>query len=137
MKTLSLSLLIVLMSCKTTALEKTNQDFPPGKYKVITLKDDNFTPLKEYFVSINVEEQRLGGMFDCNSYTVEYERDGSTIDFGYAISTKMFCEGKMENENAFFGILNAIKSFKYQDDILKFLDENDDLVLELKYVKDE
>jgi heat shock protein HslJ len=68
---------------------------------------------------------------------VEYEKEKNSINFGYAISTKMYCEGKMHNENAFFGKLNAIKTFSYQNKTLKLFSEENDLIVELKYVKDE
>jgi heat shock protein HslJ len=124
------------MSCKTVS-NKINQNFPSGTYKIVTLNADKFNPEKNYFVNINSEEKRLGGKFDCNNYTVEYEKEKNSINFGYAISTKMYCEGKMHNENAFFGKLNAIKTFSYQNKTLKLFSEENDLIVELKYVKDE
>ncbi len=124
------------MSCKT-ASNKANQEFPSGKYKIVSLNAEKYKAKNDYFVNINSEEKRIGGKFDCNNFTVDYEKEKNTINFGYAISTKMYCEGQMHNENAFFGKLNAIKTWGYKNQTLKFLDENNNLIVELKYVKDE
>jgi heat shock protein HslJ len=47
----------------------------------------------------------------------------------------MYCEGKMHNKSAFFAKLNQIKNFEFQNEILTFSNENQEIVLKLKKQK--
>ncbi len=111
------------------------QNFPSGDYELIDFKSEKFNNTKDYVVKINAEEQRIGGKFDCNSYSVEYQKEGNDIDFDYAISTKMYCEGEMTNENVFFGKLNDMKSFEFDGEFLTLFNEEKEMLLKLKLKK--
>lgn len=137
MKTILSFLILILLSCKSIQNPESMQEFPSGNYELIELKAENFKPQKTYTININASEKRIGGKFDCNTFTCEYKKDGKTLDFGYPISTKMYCDGEMKNENAFFGQLNAIDKFEYQGKTLKFFGEDNNLILELKYLNNE
>jgi len=124
------------MACKSASTQ-INYDFPSGKYKIMSLNAENYKAKKDYFVNINTEENQLGGKFDCNNFNVDYQKAEDSISFGYAVATKMYCEGQMHNENAFLSKLKAMKTLSYQNETLKFFDEKNNLIVELKYVKDE
>jgi heat shock protein HslJ len=107
-------------------------DFPSSRYEILELNAENFNPKKSYFIIINTEDQYISGKFDCNGFSCDYKKDGQNIDFGFAISTKMYCEGDMENEGAFFGSIGKMKSFEYNGEILTFFDSNQKMILKLK-----
>lgn len=133
MKIFSLSILILLMACKSANLKSSKEMFTTGKYQVLSLGDIEFSEEDNYQLYINTDEKYIGGKFDCNEFSANYKVDEkNTLDFGFARATKMFCEGKMDLENKFFGKLNLIKYFKNKNDILSFYSENNDLVLKLK-----
>jgi heat shock protein HslJ len=125
------------VSCNSTQKTANMDEFPTGNYELMALNTENYKPQKTYRININTNEQRLGGKFDCNTFTCEYEKNGKTLDFKYPISTKMYCEGDMTNENAFFGQLGLITTFEYKDETLKFFGEDNNLILELKYLSNE
>lgn len=135
MKLILTAFTLVLFSCNSTKKSANVKDFPSGKYDVLELKAEKFKAEKTYTININTEEKRIAGTFDCNNFSCEYERDGQNIDFGYAIATKMYCEGMMHNENAFFSKLNSLKTFKYDGEELSFFNEEDELILKLKKQK--
>lgn len=110
-------------------------DFPSGTYEILELKSEKYKPNKTYTININTEEKRINGVFDCNTYSCNYEKEDQNIDFGFAMATKMYCKGEMNNEDAFFGKLNSLKSYGYVDDILTFYDENEKMILKLKRQK--
>lgn len=108
------------------------QDFQSGEYEISEFNAKDFKSQKTYTINIDAEEERISGKFDCNSYSCEYEKDGQNIDFGFAVATKMYCEGQMHNENAFFGKLNSIKTFEYNGEFLKFFNNKQTMILKLK-----
>lgn len=137
MKIITTSFFLILFSCNSANVTGSIQNFPSGTYELVEFKADNFKPEKTYTINVDTNKHSIGGKFDCNSFFSDYERDGENINFGYPISTKMYCEGKMNNENAFFKQLKAISTFKYQNETLKFFGGNNGLIVELKYLSDE
>ncbi len=132
MKMILSSLILVFFACNSTKKSVNMQDFPSGEYDILELNAKDFKPQKTYTISIDAKEQRISGKFDCNNYSCKYEKDGQNIDFGFAVATKMYCEGQMHNENALFGKLNSIKNFEYNGEFLKFFDEKQTMILKLK-----
>lgn len=135
MKLIISSFILVLFSCNASKETAGMKDFPSGKYEVVELNDEGFELKKPYIINFNTEEQRISGIFDCNNFSSEYKKEDNNIDFGYAISTKMYCDGDMKNEDTFFRNLNKMKSFKFDGEILEFVDENKKLILKLKKLK--
>ena len=136
MKVNILVLLIILTACKTSDLKSSNEMFTSGKYLVLTLNEKDFSEKDDYQINIDTSQNSLNGKFDCNTFNVNYEiKEDNTIEFGYAISTKMYCEGKMALENNFFKSLKSLKFFKFENDFLSFYNENEDLILKLKKLK--
>lgn len=124
------------MSCKTFNMKSSKENFTNGKYQVLSLKEKEFSDKDDYKIFIDTTQQYISGKFDCNNFSVEYEiKEDNTLDFGFAKATKMYCEGEMDLENKFFGILNDVTYFKYNDGDLSFYNKNKDLVLKLKKIK--
>jgi heat shock protein HslJ len=137
MKTVLASIILLLFSCNSSkkSAQSDMKEFPSGKYEVLELKAEKYNPKKTYTININTEEQRIGGTFDCNTFSCEYEKNGNNLEFGFAVATKMYCEGNMHNENAFMGKLRILKSFEYDGEILKLFNEDNQMILKLKKVE--
>lgn len=124
------------MACKTSNTKTSSDKLKSGKFLVLSLNEFEFTEKDDYLINIDTSQNRFGGKFDCNTFTVDYEiKEDDRIEFGYAVSTKMYCDGKMALENNFFKSLNGIKFFKFEDKLLSFYNENETLVLKLKKLK--
>ena len=132
MKMIVSSLLVILFSCNSTKKTVAQENFPTGTYEVLELKAEKFKPKITYTINIDAEKQRMSGTFDCNTFSSEYNIDGENIEFGYAMSTKMYCEGNMHNEDAFLGNLNNFNNFKFNGDILEFFNDKNEMILKLK-----
>ena len=131
MKTILFLPIFIIFSCKSSFKSANNEDFPSGKYKVETVSNEKFKALKEYTINLNAEENRIGGTFDCNTFSCDFEKNEGTIKFGYAVATKMYCEGKMHNESAFFVTLREITNYSYKKGKLKLFNAEGDQLLEL------
>jgi heat shock protein HslJ len=70
-------------------------------------------PDKETTLKFDKETKRVGGNGGVNSYGGDYEIDGSKLTVSGIISTKMAGPPALMNqENAFFNILESAQSFK-------------------------
>jgi heat shock protein HslJ len=132
MKMILTAMILVLFSCNSTKNTADMKEFPSGTYEVVTLNAKNFKAKETYKLNINTEKQSIGGTFDCNTFTCDYKIENQQIEFGFAISTKMYCEGAMQNEEAFFRNLRSLTSFKYDGNILQFFNEDNEMILKLK-----
>lgn len=135
MKIILSSVIFILFSCNSTKKSADLQDFPSGEYEIVEFNAENFEPKETYTININVEKQYIGGKFDCNSFSSQYEKDGQNINFGFAVASKMYCEGKMQNEKAFMGKLSKMKKFEFDGETLTFFNSEDEMILKLKKQK--
>lgn len=67
---------------------------------------------------LNSEDSQADGFAGCNGYGARYTLRGNSISFEAPISTKMFCEGVQEVENAFLGALPNVTSYSATDSTL-------------------
>jgi heat shock protein HslJ len=58
------------------------------------------------------EDGTVSGSAGCNNYTGGYKTDGSSMSIGPLAATKMFCEGAMDQETAYFILLGQVDSYK-------------------------
>ncbi|MGQ0455582.1 MAG: META domain-containing protein [Hyphomicrobium sp.] len=73
-------------------------------------------------VSISIEDARLSGTGGCNRIAGPAVISGGDVKFGPLIATRMFCDGKMETEEAFIAPLEAAKSFDLSEGTLTLKD---------------
>jgi heat shock protein HslJ len=80
-------------------------------------------------------EGRMGGNVGCNGFGGDYTVDGDTIEFGPIVSTMMFCEGPVgEQEGATLAVFQETAKFMLDGDMLTITsaDGNSVIVLERK-----
>ncbi|NJC96896.1 MAG: hypothetical protein C3F07_09695 [Anaerolineales bacterium] len=80
-------------------------------------------------------EGRMSGNVGCNGFGGEYKVDGDTITFDQVVSTMMFCEGPVgEQELGTLAVLQKSAAFMLEGDTLKITsaDGNSVIVLERK-----
>jgi len=130
-------ILVVLLSCKSSSNKSSQMDFPSGKYQVTTLNHENYKPAKDYILNVDAEKNNINGTFDCNTFNIGFERNGNEVKFGYAMATKMYCEGDMHNESSFLNSTQSISTYTYKKGELVFYDSNKGVILELKHVESE
>ncbi len=144
MKKFMFALLILIYSCGS------NQENKPGiegndlgsaeniklsgSYLIQKIKAENVSSekIELKFDSINNE---VSGNAGCNRFSSGFERTGIRITFKPVVSTKMYCEGKMELENAVSEILPEISQMILQDGELVFMNENLDPLLTIEKIK--
>ena len=69
--------------------------------------------------SIEFKDGQMSGNVGCNGFGGEYEVDGGAIKFGPVMSTMMFCEGPVgEQEAAMLAVMNESATFVLDGDTL-------------------
>ena len=66
-----------------------------------------------------------GGRASCNSFGSTFEANGTAVSFRQIISTKMYCNGRMELEQALFRALEASVKTERHSEALVLADAGD------------
>ncbi len=72
------------------------------------------------FIKFDEKESKVSGKALCNSYFSDYEMIGQKITFNSMGSTKMYCEGMMDEENQIITQLQKAKRYEVKSDFLYF-----------------
>lgn len=72
--------------------------------------------------SLTLEDGRLSGTGGCNRISGPAIMTDADVKIGPLISTRMFCEGKMETEQAFIAALESAKSFDLVEGTMRLKD---------------
>ena len=67
------------------------------------------------FIKLNAEKKSAGGNGGCNSYGSSFSIINNTISFKNIFSTKMYCEGVQQIEDAFFKQLEKANRFEVKE----------------------
>ncbi len=74
-------------------------------------------PQRAIYIQFNSAKGALTGFAGCNTITGSYSKNGSSIESKVA-STKMFCDGKMDDEAAFIKLLTQPAKYKVDKHML-------------------
>lgn len=72
------------------------------------------------FIKFDEKESKLSGKALCNSFFSEYEMIKQKITFSDIGSTKMYCEGMMDEENQIITNLQKTTRYEVKSDFLYF-----------------
>lgn len=87
-------------------------------------------PLEGNAITLDFLNGDLGGSAGCNSYSAPYTLEGSELAVGDPISTMMACEGLMDQEARYLGMLGSAESLTAGADELVIHTPEGDLVYE-------
>ncbi|MCB8942712.1 MAG: META domain-containing protein [Ardenticatenaceae bacterium] len=82
-------------------------------------------------ITAEFKDGTMGGSSGCNSYSVSYETDGSTLTLGQAVGTLMACaeEERSQRETEFLTALANIAQYEIQRNTLTLMDADGNLVM--------
>ncbi len=144
MKNIVLILLVFLASCG----EQKDKEGPmkpqravtgemdlSGSYVISKLKGKDIS-FEQISLRIDTDRNEIMGNAGCNRFSIPYNLDGNEISFQEPVSTKMFCEGKMEREKEIMDLFSVITKIEMDKEIVIFIDENGDPVFRAKKTND-
>ena len=118
MKLYTIVSLIFLASCN--ALQPT-ADLPKlgdSSWKLIAIEQKPVTYGDRAYLTFDEKENKISGKAACNSFTSDYEMAGQKITFTGISSTKMYCEGIMDDENQIITQLQKTSKYEVRSDKL-------------------
>lgn len=75
-------------------------------------------------------KNEVSGNAGCNRFSSGFVLSGGAkVSFQQPVSTKMYCEGKMETEKALISSIEQVSEVKQQEGNLIFYSENNELLL--------
>lgn len=83
------------------------------------------------FIKFNEEKMSAGGNGSCNSFGSTLTISGNTISLTHIFSTKMYCEGVQETENAFLQSLGKVTRYEVKGKHLSLFKDKE-LLLEFE-----
>jgi len=107
---------LFLFSCGSSKVEVVNLN---GTYKVMNLQGEDLSA-QNYSITFTPAEHRVTGETGCNGFSAKYTQENNVLSVGRAMSTRMYCEGKMDMEQK---IINNL------EDVAKVEKRGKDLVL--------
>jgi|UniRef100_UPI004048F08F heat shock protein HslJ len=126
-------------SLKYTLLEviektKAPRSLAKGSWMVIKVMNvDTFD--RNPFFSVTPSDNSIKGSTGCNRFFGTIKMEGEIIQITNVGATKMMC-ANMDAENAFMEAINSTTSYKIENDVLKFLSESNEVVMECSFLKD-
>ena len=120
-------------TAQAEAIEETPADLrsESGNYKIIELAGKDVTA-DEMLLEFDGENHKMSVNTGCNDFMAAFKLDKDRVKFDPPVVTKMVCDGKMENEKSLQEILPKVTKAKLEDGELKFLSEDNEVLLSLQ-----
>ncbi|WP_026898147.1 META domain-containing protein [Daejeonella oryzae] len=122
---------IILSSCSIMNQQADRQNLGESTWKLIAIKQNRENLGDKAILKFDVKKNEVSGVAACNSFTGEIETIRNLITFADIASTKMYCEGKMDEEIQILSNLEKVSRFEVKSDIL-YLYSKDELLLTYK-----
>lgn len=104
-------------------------DLLGSRWELVSYGDQ--TPLPDTELTLIFGEDGVGGAAGCNSYFLgNFGLTAGQLTIGEAASTKMFCDGRMEQEQAFLTMLQSATALTVEGDTLRLTTPTGDMVFQ-------
>ena len=123
MKVYSMLCLLVLAGCHVVQPTADLPKLGESNWKLVSIEQRPVDFGDRAFLKFDEKENKISGKAVCNSFSSEYEMAGQKISFSGLTSTKMYCEGIMDDENQIITQLKKISRYEVKSDILYFYDQ--------------
>lgn len=125
--------LLVLSGCRAFNEGSDQPQLADVQWQLIALNQKTSDLGSKAFIRFNNKDLKITGRAACNSIFADYEITGNKISFAGIGSTKMYCEGLMDQENQIITNLEKVRRFEIKYGLL-YLYGSDDLLLTYKKV---
>ncbi|KAB2920368.1 MAG: META domain-containing protein [Hyphomicrobiaceae bacterium] len=68
-----------------------------------------------YAETLQFSDHRVTGKAACNRFSAGMKQTGQLLEIGQPVATRMFCQGRMDEERRYFQALHAVRSFMLDD----------------------
>ena len=82
-----------------------------GEYQLLEVQGEDLSD-QDLSISFTPAENRISGETGCNGFSAKYTQENNVLSVGRAMSTRMYCEGKMETEQKIISSLEDVAKVK-------------------------
>ncbi|MDB5013464.1 MAG: hypothetical protein JWQ25_1666 [Daejeonella sp.] len=122
---------LLFTSCEVLKSETDSPKLNNTKWTLHSIKARVVNLGDKAYLNFEEKDNRIAGKAACNSFFGEYTIVKQTIKFEGVGSTKMYCEGLMDEENEIMTALNNTRRYEIKADML-YLYSTDQLLLTFK-----
>jgi len=134
MKLLQLFLLTILgfaSGCSILNQDADHANLGETSWKLISINQNPVSLGDAALIKFDEKENKVSGTAACNSFNAGYEMIKKTIKFESVVTTKKYCEGKMDEENQIITNLQNVTRYDVKANKLYFYGK-DQLLLTYK-----
>lgn len=127
MRNLLLCSLIFMMSCSTfkkNSHKKSDFELSSSAWKLTSIVGFDLENTSKPVTLVFSDTNTVAGFAGCNGYGGDFTHNGSRIQFGPMMATKMACMPGIKTENQFFTVLQKANSYKIENTYLILLDDD-------------
>ncbi|MBC7760111.1 MAG: META domain-containing protein [Phormidesmis sp. FL-bin-119] len=118
MKIYLLLCLFALTSCNAVQHTADIPKLGESNWKLVAIEQKPVNFGDRAFLKFDEKEHKVSGKAVCNSFSSDYEMSGQKITFSGIISTKMYCEGIMDDENQIITQFQKTNRYEVKSDKL-------------------
>ena len=78
-----------------------------GEYQ-LRLLDNEDVSAEDLSFTFDASENRISGETTCNGFSAQYTQENNVLSIGRAMSTRMYCEGRMDMEQKIIASLEDV-----------------------------
>ena len=134
MRILQLLALLTIWASSSCSIMNQQADFAElggSQWKLISIDGSPMSLGDNAILTFDEKENKINGVAACNKFSADYEMLRKALKFGSIISTKMYCEGKMDEENKIISNLQNVTRYEVKANML-YLYSQDQLLLTYK-----
>lgn len=128
---IALTILGTLGSCSIMNQQADYTDLGGSQWKLISIDGSPISLGDNAILTFDEKDSKINGVAACNKFSADYEMLRKALKFGSLISTKMYCEGKMDEENKIISNLQNVTRYEVKANML-YLYSQDQLLLTYK-----
>ena len=122
---------VLFSSCEVLKSETDSPKLVNTKWVLLSIKDRPVKLSDKAYLNFEERDNRIAGKAACNSFFGEYTIVNQTIKFEGVGSTKMFCDGLMDEENEIMTAIGNTRRYEIKANML-YLYSTDQLLLIFK-----
>jgi heat shock protein HslJ len=122
---------VLFSSCEVLKSETDSPKLGNTKWVLLSIKDRPVKLSDKAYLNFEEKDNRIAGKAACNSFFGEYTIVKQTIKFEGVGSTKMFCDGLMDEENEIMTAIGNTRRYEIKANML-YLYSTDQLLLIFK-----
>lgn len=98
-----------------------------GEYKLLSAQEEDLSA-QNLSITFTPAENRVTGETGCNGFSAKYTQENNVLSIGRAMSTRMYCDGKMETEQRIVSSLEDVAKVKKKgEELILYSTDNERL----------